>query len=403
MFKKYIQILSNPLLYYTDKTTGSSVFRNFCLVKETGNLYKMQIPKENVGKALEYRFQLDNYLNLTYILTTILLYLIFIHLIFSLGKLIFFEILWIIIVTSARMTCSYFYHEYLISHFGKYEITEFRPPVPKRKIDEYLSLFKSKIIVILIVIALFLAPSIFLRLGIKYSLTPKFNGFKRAVTLSNVYLAIYPKEPRIYDMRAYGKYMTRDYEGALKDYKKVLDISGKRFTKHDIVRFENLLLLQKRLTTAQEAVDIFNEYITKKKMSPLEASQMLWIKSIFQIENNITETIMQDYYDLLESLDEKDSRNKFYISCDRAYMMYLMQDYQNAISAYNVLISYAEANKKDFSKELQSLYAERGWAKRRLGDIQGASLDYVSSKIPTDELAKYEPTYSNQIFVADKF
>ena len=32
----------------------------------------MSIQKENVGKAFEYSFQLDNYLNLTYFLTTFL-------------------------------------------------------------------------------------------------------------------------------------------------------------------------------------------------------------------------------------------------------------------------------------------------------------------------------------------
>ena len=79
MFKKIIEIISNPLLYYVDKS-GNSVFRNFCLVKETGNLYKTAIPKSNAGKALEYRFQLDKYLKRVYILTPVILYFIFIHL-----------------------------------------------------------------------------------------------------------------------------------------------------------------------------------------------------------------------------------------------------------------------------------------------------------------------------------
>lgn len=55
----------------------------------------------------------------------------------------------------------------------------------------------------------------------------------------------------------------------------------------------------------------FNEYITQKNLSVLESSQMLWIKSIFKIENNIAEDVMQDYDDLLESLDAKDSKINF--------------------------------------------------------------------------------------------
>ena len=89
-------------------------------------------------------------------------------------------------------------------------------------------------------------------------------------------------------MRAYAKFMSKDYEGALNDYKMVLDISGKRFGKRDFVRFANLLYLQKKMSTPQEAVDVFNEYVTKKNLSTMEASQMLWIESIFKIERSFT-------------------------------------------------------------------------------------------------------------------
>lgn len=138
-------------------------------------------------------------------------------------------------------------------------------------------------------------------------------------------------------------------------------------------------------------------------MSILEQSQILWIKSLFRIENNSTDTIVQDYNDLLESLDEKDERNQFYISSDKAYVLYLMQDYEGAVSLYNLLISYAEANRDKYAKELKSLYAERGFAKRRLGDELGANSDFVSSGIDTFELDKYEPSFSEQEFVVDKF
>ena len=55
-----------------------------------------------------------------------------------------------------------------------------------------------------------------------------------------------------------------------------------------------------------------------------------------------------------------------------------------------------------FSKELQSLYAERGWAKKRLGDDIGANADFSASKIPPQKLHEYEPAYQNQQFVNEK-
>jgi tetratricopeptide (TPR) repeat protein len=208
---------------------------------------------------------------------------------------------------------------------------------------------------------------------------------------------------RVYDMRAMSHFMQRDYDNALEDYRIALDLSGKRFTKRDYVRFENLLLVQKKVTSPQDAVDVFNEFVTKKKMSVLQESQMLWVKSIFKIENSIIDSILQDYDDLLASLDPKDERNQFYITCDRTYMLVLMQQYQKAIQAYDDLIRYAQDNQEMFSNDIQSLYAERGWAKKHLGDNAGAEADFKASGIEQDKLKEYEPSYTNQAFVREKF
>ncbi len=398
MLKKIIEQLSNPLLFYIDNEKYS-VFKNFCLIKNTGNLYRISIPKANIGKALEYRFELDKYLKLSYFAITVIIYLIFIHIKFSILVLISFEVLWICMINGARLVCSNLYSQYLIKNFGKYEITEFTPPVPKRKVDEYTAIFKSKIIVTIIAIALFCVPAFFIQWSIKFNLNPKRNNFEKAIKLSNAYFMFYPKTTGVYDMRAYAKFRNRDYEGALGDYKTVLDLSGKHYTKKDLARFANLLLLQKKLSTPTDAIDVYNEYLTKKKLSILEASQMLWIKSMFKIENNITETIVQEYDDLLASLNPKDTKNQFYISSDRAYMLYLMKEYASAINAYNILISYAQGNSKLFAKELKTLYIERGFAKIRMGDTMGAQSDFALSGISPYELSKYEPSYSNQEFL----
>ncbi len=401
MLEKYFKILSNPLLYYVDKS-GNSVFRNFCLFNNTGNVYHTKISKENVGKTLEYRFQLDKRLKLAAFLTPVILYLIFIHVNFSLFNLLFFEFLWLVIVFGTRIWCSSEYSSHLIRKFGKYELTQFSPEIPQRKYDEFAALFKSKIIVTLIVIMLFFAPALVIRYVIKLEVNSG-KKYPQAVSLSNFYFAIYPKSKRIYDMRALAKAAQRDYEGALKDYKTVLNMSGKRLTKEDFTRFENLLYLQKKVSTANDAVDVFNEYLTKKRLSIFDTSQMLWIKSMFKIENNISEGVVEEYDELINSLDTKDTKNQFYLSSDKAYMLYIMKEYASAISVYNILISYAEANKDKFAKELASLYIERGFAKRRMGDIQGADVDFLSSKVNPWDVSKFEPILKPQGFVVDKF
>ena len=400
MFKKILQIISNPLLYYVDKQ-GNCVFRNYCLLFETGNLYKTSLPKANVGKALEYRFELDKKLKLVYFLTPVILYFIFIHIKFSLIALLMFEVLWIALITLARLFCAYLYREYLQTHFGAYEITEFEPPITQDKYDSYVSLFVSKVIVGVVAIMLFFVPSFIMAGVLKYQLSSKRNYFKQAVSTANTYFALYPKKESIYDMRAYARFMTKDYEGALKDYKTVLVMSGKKFSKYDSTRFANLLYLQKKMSTPQEAVDVFNEYVTKKKMSVLEESQMLWLKSIFKIENSMPETIIQEYDDLLASLKKDDFKNQFYILCDQAYMHYLMEEYTLALDAYNSLIAYAESNQDIFSDGIKSLYVERGWTKRRMGDEYGANFDFVESKIEQSKLADYEPKFANQQFVSE--
>lgn len=402
MLKKYIKILSNPLLYYKDKE-GNSVFRNFSPIKQTGNLYHTEFSKSQVGKALEFRFELDKKLKLAYFLITIILYFIFIHIRYSIWGLLFFIILWTAAIIGIRYYCGTIYKNFLLKNYGIYQLTEFEPPISKRKAAEFVALFRSKIILTVLALVIFFAPTFLLSFGIKHCLTSKHNGYKHAVTLSNIYNSVYPKSAKIYDMRAVAHFMMRDYDKSLDDYIMAIELSGKKFTKRDYVRFENLLLVKKKVASSQEAVDTFNKYISKKRMSVLQKSQMLWVKSIFKIENSIIDSILQEYDELLSSLKAKDTNNQFYISCDRAYMLYLMQQYQRAIDSYDELILYADENQQTFAKELQSLYAERGWAKARLGDNDGANLDFKTSDIPAEKLGEYEPSYVKQAFVREKF
>ncbi len=398
-FLKIVRVLSNPLLYYVDKS-GNSVFRNYCLFKNTGCMYRTTIPKANAGKMLEYRFELDKILKRVYFLTPIVLYLIFIHTRFSIWSVLWFEFWWLAIVSGCRIAFSCLFSRQLVKAFGKYEVIDFRPSISKEKSDEFMSIYFSKAVALLIVLMLCFTPSFLIKTAIKRDIT-KAKKFSQAVSLSKLYFALYPKNEKIYDMRAYAKFRQKDYEGALEDYQTVLDFTGKKFYKEDLIRLANLLYLKRVLSTSNEALDLFNEYATKKDASVLQMSQLLWIKSIFRVEHNITEGILQDYSDLLTSLDEKDTENQFYVGCDRAYILYLMQEYQLAIDSYNPLISFAASDKEKYGEQLRTLYAERGFAKLKVGDTKGADEDFLSSGITPWDVKNYEPTYSNQVFMAD--
>lgn len=133
----------------------------------------------------------------------------------------------------------------MIKNFGPYKLVDFNPNLSQKKKDEFRANFYSKIIITIILIALFLLPAPGLLYAIKLNVNK--NKLPAAITLSKIYLALYPKTEYIYDMRAYAKYIKHDYEGALKDYKTALELSGKNFSKKDFVRFVKFTVTGKEI------------------------------------------------------------------------------------------------------------------------------------------------------------
>ncbi|MBD5402896.1 hypothetical protein HDR58_08895 [bacterium] len=399
MLKNIISLLGNTILFYADKE-GNDVFKNYNLFENTGYLYRdLGLSKIEVGKTLEYRFDLDKYLRIAYFAVPIFLYLILVHLKPTFFNFLGFGFLWIVLIMACRFYCAKLYSDHLVKNFGKYEITRFKPPVSKKQKAQFRTNFYSKLILVVIILAIFFIPAFLLEYSMKLCLSAKKPNFNNMLKISKVYSFFYPKNESFYDMRAYAQYANRDYEASLQDYKTVLSMSGRKFSKKDYTRFANLLYLEKKLNSPEIAVEVFNDYVTRKKMSVLQESQMVWVKSIFSVENNMPEMIIQDYNDLLASLNKKDTRNQFYITCDKAYVLYLMREYELAIDMYNLAIAYAEANAKQFGNDLKALYVERGYAKKQSGDELGAEADFVASGIDFMEIDKYEPHYAAQEFV----
>lgn len=401
--KQYINNLTNPLLYYVHKDEYS-VFKNFCLFKNNGNIYNRVIPVKEAGSVLEYRMYLSKKFRLYTIIYTILLYLAFIHLFYGFGGFLVCETVWIIMFFGGRMYCGQKYKNKLVQTFGQYNVTDFNPPISEEKHREYLKNYLARVIFIIILLALFISISFVLRGFIKYNVNKTKPNYNTAEILSVIYTKIYPEIPVIYEIRAQEDYISGDFESAGKNYIKAMSMYDNRFREKDFIRFANLLYILRKSSGSQNAVDLFNEFATKKRTTTTQQTKLLWIKSMFSISSGLPDFVVNDYDDLIASLNpKKDKKNEFYILSDKAYMLYLMRKYKEALNIYNILIPYAEENRKIFGTDIPRLYAERGFTKKQLKDNTGGNTDFLTSKIDLYEIKKYEPKISEPKFIAQKF
>ncbi len=399
-FDKIVNVFGNSILFYKDHL-GNLVFRNYCILDNNGCSYKLDLKKQEVGSILEYRLEMDKHIRKLSIFIILIFYFIFIHMPFNFGSFLFCEICALILISLLKIRAAYLYSRHLTQNLGKYQLVEFHPPHEDEKFESAKINLISKIAVTAIIIILCFLPAILLSQFTKIALNSNNPHIKIGSFFSKTYSLFYPKTPKFYDMRAYIKYNQQDYKGAKSDYIHVL--KSKKLNKNDFVRLGNLMFLEKELSSAQNALDLFNDFATRKTGTILEESQLLWIKSIFSIENHMYDTIIQDYDDFLNSLKKTDTVNRFYINSDKAYMLYLMNEYIQSLNVYNEIIEFAQNNEKRFKKDLKNLYAERAFARLKIGDRLGAQTDFDASGIPADEINSYEPSYRVLDFVKDKF
>jgi len=401
--KQYINNLTNPLLYYVHKDEYS-VFKNFCLFKNNGNFYNKPILVKEAGAVIEYRMELSKKFRLYAIIYTIILYLIFIHLLYNLGGFLLCELIWITMFFGGRMYCSQKYKNRLIKTFGEYTISDFNPPVNPEKSRQYVKNYLARVIFILILIILFVSFSFVMRGMIIHNVNKAKPNYNNAEILSGIYTKIYPEIPLIYEIRAQEDYISGDFSGAGKNYIKAMNMYDNKFREKDYTKFANLLYVLRKSNGSQEAIDKFNEIATKKNTTIPQQTKLLWIKSMFSISSGIADFVENDYDNLLASLNpKKDTKNEFYILCDKAYMLYLMKNYKGALNIYNILIPYANNNKTTFGSEIPRLYAERGFTKKQLKDNTGGNSDFLDSKIDLYEIKNFEPKISEPKFIAQKF
>ncbi len=400
---KIFDKISNPLLFYVDNDEHS-VFRNFCLFSNDGNMYDKNISVHQAKPALIYRTELNKRLNVYTFLMTFIIYLLFIHTLYSIQGLILYEILWVILFFAGRMLCSELYKRKLISLYGNYRVVDFEPAIGKDKRRDFRSNYISKVVALILCIVLVIIPAILLQKLIKINLNKKVPNYNAALTISNIYTLIYPQNTFILETKALSDYVDGNFEQASGNYIKAINLSGKYFNpKYDYVKFANLLYLLKKSEGSQQAIDKFNELSTEKNLTTDEQIKLLWIKSNFSIVNDCSESVISDYDDLLMLVGKSDAKSSFYILSDKAYMLYLLENYEQAMAVYNSLIDYATKHLKNFGKELPRLYAERGFTRRHLKQRIEADGDFIKSNIDLYSLKKYEPRKVEQGLIIERF
>ena len=127
------------------------------------------------------------------------------------------------------------------------------------------------------------------------------------------------------------------------------------------------------------------------------------IKSMFSLNAGISEYVLSDYDNLLESLKKNDMENRFYILSDKAYMLYLMGQYNDSLYLYDMLIKWAQSKSPNFDNDLQRLYVERGYNRLKLNDKFNADKDFLDSQLTEGEIADREPVATEGKFVIEDF
>lgn len=397
IIKKYLEYFANPLLYYIDRD-GNSVFRNFCLFRNTGNSYNRVIQVKEAGDILEYRIDKEKKINLLSFSFVFLIYLIFVHFIYNFWGFIFCVVTIIFFIYKTRVYYNRKFCTALINLYGQYSVVDFSPSISNEKRQEYNNNYLMKIMLVSVFILLFISFSFVLKGTIKYFVNKPEPSYGKAEITAGIYTAIYPPSPLIYEFRAYKEYSDGNFDNAVENYLKAFNIYGKRFTDKDFTRYANLLYAVKKSSGSQNAIDVFNEYTTKKKTNISQKTKLLWIKSMFSIANGVSDFVDNDYEDLLASLNPNDTLNRYYILSDEAYMLYLSRDYNKAIEIYNEIIPTATEN-EDIAKDLPRLYAERAYCKSALNDKAGANMDFINSQTDLSEVQKYEPKITEPGFI----
>ena len=186
--------------------------------------------------------------------------------------------------------------------------------------------------------------------GIEKDLNSDYEGaiidFTKAIEIDGGYIDAYRG-------RAMAKLWLRDYEGAISDYTKIID-----FNSEDIEAFENRGRAKASLKDYIGAIDDFNKTIAIDNESKVYSSRGRMKKNLLDFDGALL-----DYNIAVEKYPEDDS-----CIFGRGLLKYEIEDYHGAIKDFNKCIEIKPNRIMFFHK--------RGDCKLKIEDYKGAIEDY---------------------------
>ena len=328
----------SPVNFYSITSDGETIIKS---INNTSVGYKY--PQEFNKETIEIlRKTIKNFKRVWTMLLLIVYAAIIYYVIFpnytmlseSLTKgLIIFGILLIITFAMALINSKIFEY-YLKKNFGNYEKVHF--PSSNSIENQSYKDFKTELVKIFLLFIFLLG--VYICIGSPYETTLKLISKQRysdAIKMSTIWSKILPIDQRWYSMRAYAKFKTEDFQGAIEDYNKAYEIENDEFK---TMNFDNKIYIKYYIKDYKGAIEDFDKEINNSK-DIYEQDPFLW---------------------------------------DKAQFLYNIGQYKQSLQIYDQLIINSE---NDSLYLIQSrLYYERGLVYQKMNKIEQAQADFSKAE-----------------------
>lgn len=335
-YRKLLFLKSQYCTYY--KVNNNTVLAG--IMRNNGYRYAVRLPEEKLKEVNKVYRKFTALLN-SAVAIEIILYIYLVIFPYYLGfmNLPFFAVVLLLsLIPLVALYLTYvavnaLYENYLSRYVGTFQRMKFQPKVKyieENEFQDYLKTPRKSVYILGLIILIFflyiLTPFIITSLN-------RSDKYKSALNLANTYLTFMPVAPEVYAQRAYAKFKLKQYKEAVEDYEKANKYSFS---------------------------DDFNADIVGVKTYYLPYDQVL---------NAFDELIAQ----------EKEKPYKYYLMSEKAAYQLKNKDYKKAYNTFNYLIKlYEKGTKVFFSPSLA--YNNRAIAKKHLGDLSGAHIDFSTAK-----------------------
>ncbi len=247
-----------------------------------------------------------------------------------------------------------FFEKYLSKSFGNFTKIHF----PASNSIENQSYRDFKIELVKIFILLSAICIVICCIGSPYTTSASLiskGKYQEAIRITSIWTTILPIEPEWYSLRAYARFQTGDYQGAIKDFDKAYKLEHDEYR---MINFDNKIYVKYFIKDYESAIQDFDEEINNAQ-DEYSKDQFLWDKAQFLYNIGEYKDALKIYNTLLINSDDdniyllknrlfyeraqiyKVLGKEFEASCDleKAQELNLEEDFQNPIPAPSMLIN----------------------------------------------------------------